>query len=216
MISVGLVDDDHLVRSGIRLILESADDMIVTGEASNGTEAIGMAKRERPDVILMDVRMPGMDGIEATREIIASHRDSRIVILTTFEHDNYVFDALRAGASGFLLKRTPPEQLIEAVRVVNSGEGLLSPSVTTSLIEAFVSGPGKVEPPPELARLTAREHEVLIALATGRSNAELAEDLFISEETVRTHVKRILSKLGLRDRAHAIVFAYESGLVTPG
>ncbi len=216
MISVAVVDDDQLVRSGVKMILETAPDIAVIGEAADGEEAIRLVSKSRPDVVLMDVRMPGTDGIEATRRLAATAPECRIAILTTFEHDEYVFDALRAGASGFLLKRIPPDELIAAVRTLASGDALLSPSVTRRLIEVFARRATAQAPSVALERLTEREREVLIELATGASNAELAEALFISEETVRTHVKRILSKLGLRDRAQAIVLAYESGLVAPG
>jgi DNA-binding NarL/FixJ family response regulator len=216
VITVVLVDDDHLVRSGVRMILESAGDITVTGEAGDGRAGVGVIARERPDIALVDVRMPELDGIEATKIISRDSPATRVIILTTFERDQYVFHALRAGASGFLLKRTPPEDLIDAVRVVAAGDSLLSPSVTRRLIQAFVQTPTIPRPSPQLASLTAREHEVLIAMATGASNAELAGQLFVSEETIRTHVKRVLQKLALRDRAQAIVFAYESGVVTPG
>jgi DNA-binding NarL/FixJ family response regulator len=216
MISVVVVDDDQLVRSGVKMILETAPDIAVIGEASDGEEAIRLVSKSRPDVVLMDVRMPGTDGIEATRRLTTVAPECRIAILTTFEHDEYVFEALRAGASGFLLKRIPPDDLIAAVRTLAAGDALLSPSVTRRLIEVFARrATGRAESA-GLERLTDREREVLIELATGASNAELAEALFISEETVRTHVKRVLSKLGLRDRAQAIVLAYESGLVAPG
>ncbi len=217
MIRVALVDDDHLVRSGVRMILQSADDLTVVGEAADGAAGLAVVERERPDVALVDIRMPVVDGIEATARMTAAVPGTRVVVLTTFEHDEYVVDAIRAGASGFLLKRTPPEDLIAAVRVVAAGDALLSPSVTRRLIEVVARGPaGPRALPPELDRLTDRERQVLVAVATGESNAELAHRLYISEETVRTHVKRVLHKLALRDRAQAIVFAYESGLVTPG
>jgi DNA-binding NarL/FixJ family response regulator len=216
MIRVALVDDDHLVRGGVRMILESADDLVVVGEAADGASGADLVARVRPDVALVDIRMPVLDGISSTTRMATEAPDTRVVVLTTFEHDEYVVDAIRAGASGFLLKRTPPEELIAAVRVVAAGDALLSPSVTRRLIDAFARGPGTGPLPPELARLTERETEVLRGLATGASNGELAGRLYISEETVRTHVKRVLHKLGLRDRAQAIVLAYESGLVTPG
>jgi DNA-binding NarL/FixJ family response regulator len=216
MIRVALVDDDHLVRSGVRMILESADDLVVVGEAADGRGGVDLVTREAPDVALVDVRMPVMDGIEATALLSARAPGTRVVILTTFEHDQYVFDAIRAGASGFLLKRTPPEDLIAAVRVVAAGEALLSPSVTRRLIEAFARASAPAALPPLPDPLTERETEVLVALASGASNAELATRLYISEETVRTHVKRVLHKLGVRDRAQAIVYAYESGIVRPG
>jgi DNA-binding NarL/FixJ family response regulator len=216
MIRVALVDDDHLVRSGVRMILESTDDVVVVGEAADGRRGVELVVREAPDVALVDVRMPVMDGIEATARLSTEAPGTRVVILTTFEHDEYVFDAIRAGASGFLLKRTPPEDLIAAVRIVAGGEALLSPSVTRRLIEAFARTPAPAPPPLLPDPLTDRETEVLVALASGASNAELAVRLYISEETVRTHVTRVLHKLGLRDRAQAIVYAYESGLVRPG
>ena len=198
------------------MILESADDLVVVGEAADGAAGVDLVVRERPDVALVDIRMPVLDGIAATARMVADAPGTRVVVLTTFEHDEYVVDAIRAGASGFLLKRTSPEDLITAVHVVAAGDALLSPSVTRRLIDAFARGPGAGVREPSLARLTERETEVLRALASGASNAELAARLFISEETVRTHVKRVLHKLGLRDRAQAIVLAYESGLVTPG
>ncbi len=216
MIRVVLVDDDRLVRSGLRMILESADDIAVVGEAGDGHEALAVIARETPDVALVDVRMPRMDGIEATGRLVSRSPSTRIIIVTTFEHDQYVYDALRAGASGFLLKRMPPEDLIAAVRVVAAGDALLSPSVTSRLIEAYVRSPAAVVPSPALDVLTAREREILVAMARGRSNGEISRDLFISEETVRTHVKRVLHKLALRDRVQAVVLAYESGLVIAG
>ena len=216
MIRVVLVDDDHLVRSGVRMILESVDDVVVVGEAADGRRGVEVVTRERPDVALVDVRMPVLDGIEATARLAADVPGTRVVILTTFEHDEYVFDAIRAGASGFLLKRTPPEELITAVRTVAAGDGLLSPSVTRRLIEAFARVPAPAPLPALPDPLTERETQVLVALASGASNAELAARLVISEETVRTHVKRVLHKLRLRDRAQAIVYAYETGLVRPG
>ncbi|WP_298461931.1 response regulator transcription factor [uncultured Cellulomonas sp.] len=217
MIRVVLVDDDHLVRSGVRMILASAGDLEVVGEAADGAAGVAAVLRERPDVALVDIRMPVLDGIEATARMTGAAPGTRVVVLTTFEHDEYVVDAIRAGASGFLLKRTPPEELITAVRVVAGGDAMLSPSVTRRLVETVARGPaGPGAPPPALDRLTDREHQVLIALATGDSNAELAVRLHITEETVRTHVKRVLHKLGLRDRAQAIVYAYESGVVVPG
>jgi DNA-binding NarL/FixJ family response regulator len=216
MITVALVDDDHLVRSGVRMILESTDDIVVTAEAADGRSGISAVARARPDLALVDIRMPQVDDIEATEIISRESPGTRVVVLTTFERDEYVFDALRAGASGFLLKRTPPEELIAAIRVVAAGEALLSPSVTRRLIQAFVQTPTTRRASAELDSLTGREREVLVAMATGASNAELATRLFVSEETIRTHVKRVLHKLGLRDRAQAVVFAYESGVVTPG
>lgn len=216
MIRVALVDDDHLVRSGVRMILESVDDIVVVAESPDGPAGLRAIERERPDVALVDIRMPKMDGIEVTERLATSAPSTRVVILTTFERDEYVVDAIRAGASGFLLKRTPPEGLIEAVRVVASGDALLSPSVTRRLIQAFARTPAPGAEHPALATLTDREREVLLAMASGASNAEIAGRLYVSEETVRTHVKHLHRKLGLRDRAQAVVLAYESGLVTPG
>lgn len=212
MIRVALVDDDHLVVAGLRLILEQTDDLEVVATATDGIEALRVATEIRPDVMLMDVRMPHLDGIEATRRITGTDQPPRVLILTTFELDEYVFEALRAGASGFLLKRTEPGKLTDAIRVVAAGEALLSPSVTRRLIEAFTS-----RPPVAAARLgdlTDREREVLELMARGLSNRELADRLFISDNTVKTHVKRVLTKLDARDRAQAVVIAYESGLMS--
>jgi DNA-binding NarL/FixJ family response regulator len=213
MIRVVLVDDDALIREGLRMIIDQAGDLEVVATAGNGEEALSIAAKHRPDVILMDVRMPVLDGIEATRRITNAEGAPRVIMLTTFELDEYVFEALRAGASGFLLKRTEPEQLVEAIRVVAGGEALLSPSVTRRLIEEFTRRPqtGSGE---RLTMLTDREREVLVLIARGLSNQELAEQLFIADNTVKTHVKRIFTKLGARDRAQAIVIAYESGLVS--
>lgn len=212
MIKVAIVDDDALMREGLRMILEQADGLEVVASADNGQEAIRIARAYRPDVMLMDVRMPVLDGIEATRRITSSEGSPRVIILTTFELDEYVFEAIRAGASGFLLKRIEPEQLVSAVRVVSGGDALLSPSVTRRLIEEFTRN-RPVGNPGVLADLTDREREVLELIARGLSNQELAEELFIAANTVKTHIKRILAKLGARDRAQAIVIAYESGLV---
>lgn len=214
-ISVVLADDQPLVRGGFRLILEAEDDIKVTGEAGDGEEAIAVARRSQPDVILMDVQMPKLDGIEATRRITADGSVSRILILTTFEQDDYVFAALRAGASGFMLKNAAPEDLVRAVRVVATGEALLAPSVTRRLIQEYAQRTVPVRNA-GLDELTERELEVLRLLATGKSNAELAAELFLGEGTVKTHVSHLLRKLGLRDRVQAVVFAYESGLVEPG
>jgi DNA-binding NarL/FixJ family response regulator len=215
MIRVLLADDDQLTRTGLRLIIESDPDLTVVGEAADGQEAIHLARALHPDVILMDIRMPGVDGLEATRRIVEATQDGpRVLILTTFELDEYVFGALRAGASGFLLKRSSPEVLIEGIKVVASGDGLLAPSVTRRLIQEFARQPGPPAPPAApLATLTQREREVLSLIGAGLSNGELAARLYISEATVKTHVKRILMKLGLRDRIQAVVFAYEAGLV---
>jgi DNA-binding NarL/FixJ family response regulator len=218
-LGVLIVDDQALVRAGFRMILEAEDDMDVVGEAADGQEAVAAARRLRPDVVLMDVRMPDVDGIEATRRLLGDDGfDAKIVMLTTFEMDEYVYDALRAGASGFLLKDVPPEQLVAGIRAVASGDALLAPSVTRRVIEEFVRRPPDSvrTAPPELAELTAREAEVLKLIARGFSNAEIAKDLFVSETTVKTHVAHVLMKLRLRDRVQAVVYAYESGLVLPG
>ena len=215
-----LADDEQLVRSGLRLILEAEDDIEVVGEAGDGAEAVALTRRLDPDVVLMDVQMPGMNGIEATREIVALGREdsSRVVILTKFDLDEYVWEALRAGASGFLLKRTPAEDLVAGIRVVAAGEALLAPSVTQRLIETFRARPeaAPARDLSELDDLTGREREVLGLVARGMANGEIAAHLFLSEGTVKTHVKRIFSKLGLHDRTQAVILAYEVGLVRPG
>ncbi|MCL4125443.1 UNVERIFIED_CONTAM: hypothetical protein GTU68_024699 [Idotea baltica] len=219
MIRIGVVDDQELVRTGFRMILESEDDFEVVGEAADGRAALDMVRTNKPDVVLMDVRMPVMDGVEATRQL-ENDRDTRVIIVTTFDLDEYVFAALRHGASGFLLKDAPADQLVEAIRVVAAGEALLSPSVTKRLIERFQTGSaGAVEPAEAdavLSSLTEREGEVLGELAKGLSNAEIASKLFVSETTVKTHVGRVLTKLNVRDRVQAVVVAYESGVVRPG
>ena len=216
-IGVLLADDQAMVRAGFRMILESDPGVAVVGEAANGEQAVDSARRLRPDVVLMDIQMPGGDGLEATRRIAADDDlRCRVVILTTFERDDYVFEALQAGASGFLLKNAPPEELLRAVRVVAAGDALLAPSVTRRIIEQFARRPVRPELGTKLEALTQREREVLTMLARGRSNAELAAELYVSEGTVKTHVSSLLSKLGLRDRVQAVVLAYESGLVTPG
>jgi DNA-binding NarL/FixJ family response regulator len=220
VIRVAVADDQALVRSGFAVLLRSADDIEVVGEASDGAEAVDIATRERPDVILMDIRMPGTDGLEATRRITADERlaNTRVLILTTFDHDEYVFEALRAGASGFLLKDTLPDDLLAAVRVVADGQALLAPTVTRRLMEEFVRRPSAApaEPPPGLDRLTERETEVLIAVARGLSNAEIGDTLFMSPATAKTHVSRLLTKLHARDRAQLVMLAYEAGVVAPG
>ena len=216
-IRVLLADDQAMVRAGFRMILESDADISVLGEAANGEQAVDSARRLRPDVVLMDIQMPDVDGLQATRRITDDGElRSRVVILTTFERDEYVFEALQAGASGFLLKNAPPEQLLHAVRVVAAGDALLAPSVTRRIIEQFAHKPVKPALVTQLQSLTQREREVLTLLAHGKSNAELAADLFVSEGTIKTHVSSLLAKLGLRDRVQAVVLAYESGLVTPG
>jgi RNA polymerase sigma factor (sigma-70 family) len=212
-----VVDDDDLMRAGLLNLLSSDDTVEVVGEAGEGREAIDRTRRLRPDVVLMDVRMPGLDGISATREILASSSRVRILILTTFEEDEYVFGALRAGASGFLLKRTRPEELIRAIHTVAAGDSLLSPSVARKVVEFMARQPLLDRPASDqLEALTPREREVLELVARGLSNSEIAEAFVIEESTVKTHVKRILQKLRLRDRVQAVIFAYESGLTRPG
>jgi len=217
-IRILIVDDQALIRSGLRMILESETDLTVVGEAADGKEAIEAGRRLRPDVILMDVRMPVMDGIDATRKLVGGglEPDPSVLILTTFDLDEYVYAAIRAGASGFLLKDAPPDDLIHAIRVVAGGDALLAPSVTRRLIEEFAARPAPERQPDGMDDLTDRETEVLRSLAAGLSNAEIAEALYVSEATVKTHVSHILTKLDLRDRVQAVVVAYESGLVRPG
>ena len=217
MTSVLIADDQALVRVGLRKVLETEAELAVVGEAVDGEDAAAAARRLRPDIVLMDIRMPVLDGIEATRRIVRAHPDTRVLILTTFGLDTYVYDALRAGASGFMLKDAPPEEIVAAVRIVASGEALLAPAVTRAVIEEFVRQRPAVQPAPApVEELTPREREVLDLLARGRSNAEICEQLVISEATTKTHVARILQKLGLRDRVQTVIYAYESGLVTPG
>ncbi|MET0953903.1 MAG: response regulator transcription factor [Aeromicrobium sp.] len=210
-IRVMVVDDQTMVRAGFRLLLADEPDIDVVAEASNGRDAVAQAARFRPDVILMDIRMPEMDGLEATRRILASDAEARVLVLTTFDLDDYVFEALRAGASGFVLKDEPPEQLIGAVRTIAAGEALLSPTVTRRVIKRFATVRRQAAPP-AVAELTPRELEVFRLIARGLSNAEIGEELFISDTTVKTHVTRLLQKLDLRDRAQAIVLAYQTGL----
>jgi DNA-binding NarL/FixJ family response regulator len=215
-IRVLLADDQHLVRAGFRMVLEGRDDIEVVGEASNGADAVALTLQHEPHVVLMDVRMPEMDGVEATRRIVASASTSRIVILTTYDLDEYVFAALRAGASGFMLKDVRPADLVDGVRVVAHGDALLAASVTRRLLDRFVTMlPDPADTRPRLDELTAREVEVLREVAAARSNVEIAAKLFVSETTVKTHVSSILHKLGLRDRVQLVVYAYESGLVRP-
>jgi DNA-binding NarL/FixJ family response regulator len=213
-----IVDDQALVRRGFQMILEAESDLEVVGEAGNGVQAVAEAHRLKPDVILMDVRMPELDGIEATRRLLANGAgEMKVVMLTTFDMDEYVYDALRAGASGFLLKDVPPEHLVDGIRTVANGDALLAPSITRRLVEEFVrSSPPRTAAPVGLDELSAREHEVLLLIARGKSNAEIAAELYVSETTVKTHVSRVLTKLNLRDRVQAVVLAYEAGLVQPG
>jgi DNA-binding NarL/FixJ family response regulator len=215
MIRVLVVDDQKLVRAGFRMILEAEADLVVVGEAGDGADAIEQAKRCQADVVLMDIRMPGIDGIAATAKVTAMAQPPKVLVLTTFDLDEYVHEALRAGASGFLLKDTPPEQLVEAIRVVHLGDAVVAPSVTRRLIESFARTASPT-PPAALEQLTEREVDVLRAMARGQSNAEIAEELILGEATVKTHVGRVLMKLGLRDRVQAVVFAYENGIVQPG
>ena len=217
-ISVLIADDQALVRAGFRAILELQPGIIVCGEASDGRDAIDIARKRHPTVVLMDIQMPDIDGLEATRRIVAEAGDRPIAVLmlTTFDLNEYVYEALRAGASGFLLKDVPPEDLVAAVRVVAAGDGLIAPTITKRLIEQFARAAPASTPPPELESLTPRELEVLTLVARGLSNREIAEELVLSEATVKTHVKRILAKLGVRDRVQVVVLAYESGVVAPG
>ncbi len=221
-IRVLIADDQALVRRGFRMILETEPDLEVVGEAADGEEAVALSRRLHPDVVLMDVRMPGVDGIEATRAIVdagavtGSAAPPRVLMLTTFDMDEYVYDALRAGASGFLLKDVPPEQLVDGIREVLAGEALLSPVIMRRMIEAYLARPPATRRQDEVATLTPREREILVLLGRGRSNAEIAGDLVVSETTVKTHVGRVLMKLGLRDRVQAVIYAYESGLVQAG
>jgi DNA-binding NarL/FixJ family response regulator len=219
-VRIMIADDQALVRAGFKMILDAEDDIEVVGEAVDGVQAVDMARRLKPDVVLMDIRMPELDGIEATRRVVAARDDDspvRVIMLTTFDLNEYVYEALRAGASGFLLKDVPPEQLAAGIRVVASGEALLAPSITRRLIEEFAEvAPAIPEAPPGLDELTARELEVFKLIARGLSNAEIASELVVSETTVKTHVARMLMKLGLRDRVQAVVLAYESGVAIPG
>jgi DNA-binding NarL/FixJ family response regulator len=206
-----IADDDHLMRAGLAAVLSSDATIDVVGQAASGAEAVERVARLRPDVVLMDVRMPDLDGIAATRELAARSAGAKVLILTTFEEDEYIFGALRAGASGFLLKRTRPEELIAAVHTVAAGDSLLSPSVTRRVIDSVAQGGGPAPEDPRLDELTPREREVLELIAQGLSNAEIAATLVVEESTVKTHVKRVLMKLGLRDRVQAAIFAYQSG-----
>jgi DNA-binding NarL/FixJ family response regulator len=217
MIRIVIADDEALIRDGFRMILGAQDDLEVVGDAADGAAAVELAHHHRPDLVLMDVRMPGVDGIDATARLVAAGLPTRVLMLTTFDRDEYVYEAMKAGASGFLLKTTPTQRLLEAIRLVAAGEALLAPEITRRLIEEFVRRPA----PGDLANtalqgLTAREVEVLREVAHGRSNIEIATLLFLSEATVKTYLTRILGKLGARDRAQAVVVAYETGLVRPG
>jgi DNA-binding NarL/FixJ family response regulator len=218
-ISILLADDDDLVRTALRMILESEPDFAIVGEASNGIEAVALARKTRPDIVLMDIQMPEMDGIEATRELVESSPETpRVLVLTTFELDRYVFEALRAGASGFLLKRTPSDDLIAGIKVVAAGDALLSPSVTRRLVREFIKQPAPQADSgasARLSQLTERELEVLQLVAVGLSNGEIADRLYVSEGTVKTHVRRVFAKLDVRDRTQAVIFAFNAGLVRP-
>jgi DNA-binding NarL/FixJ family response regulator len=221
MTTVLLCDDQALVRVGLRKIFDAEDDLEVVGEAGDGEDAVAEAGRLRPDIVLMDIRMPVLDGIEATRRIAGAQPAIRVVMLTTFGLDGYVYDALRAGASGFMLKDAPPEEIVAAVRIVANGDALLAPAITRTVIEEFARrAPGTAPPPrpepPALDELTPREREVLELLARGLSNPQICERLVVSEATTKTHVARILQKLGLRDRIQAVIYAYETGLIEPG
>lgn len=217
MIRVVLVDDQELVLAGLRALLDRTDDLRVVGQAADGRSALAVVRRERPDVVLMDIRMPGLDGVEATRQIVADPRLAgvHVVVLTTFDTDEHVFEAVRAGAAGFLVKDSSPDELRRAVRVVAAGDAMLSPAVTRRVMASAASGPRRTNPD-RLTGLTEREREVLAEVGAGRSNEEIGARLFISPATARTHVSRLLGKLGARDRAQLVVLAYESGLVVPG
>ena len=214
-IRVLIADDQQLVRTGFRMILDAEEDIDVVGEAENGREAVAMAHELHPDIVLMDIRMPELDGIAATRQLTASGNGTRVLMLTTFDLDEYVYDALRAGASGFLLKDVPAAQLAAGVRMVAAGDALLAPTITRRLIEEFAAAAPAAEPVPGLDELTPRELEVFRLVAKGKSNAEIASELIIGETTVKTHVTRLLMKLGVRDRVQAVVLAYEAGVVSP-
>ena len=217
MIRVVVADDQALVRGGFRLILQTQPDIEVVGEAADGREAVARTREQRPDVVLMDIRMPGMDGLEATRRLMTTQNPPRVLMLTTFDLDEYVYDALRAGASGFLLKDVRPEQLADAVRAVATGDTLLAPAITRRLVEQYLRRPPPgARTPLGLGELTDRELDVLRLVARGRSNQQIADTLFLGESTVKTHLTHLFAKLGLRDRAQAVVLAYESGLIQPG
>jgi DNA-binding NarL/FixJ family response regulator len=215
-IRVVVADDQALVRAGLKMVLEAEDDIEVVGEAADGEQVLEVARRATPDVVLMDIRMPVLDGLEASRRLLARDDAPKILVLTTFDEEEYLYEALRAGTSGFLLKVSPPEQLIGAVRTVASGNALIDPAVTQRVIAAFGRRVATKPPPPAISELTARELEVLQLLARGLSNQEIAGELIVGDATVKTHVARVLMKLGLRDRVQAVVFAYEHGIVEPG
>ncbi|WP_346113839.1 response regulator transcription factor [Nonomuraea maheshkhaliensis] len=214
-IRIVIADDQAMVRAGLRMVVESDPGMEVVGEAADGREAVAVARRTRPDIVLMDISMPRLDGLAAARELLDVPSPPKVITLTTFDTDENLHAALRAGTSGFLLKVSPPEQLIEAIKVVHAGDALLDPAVTRRVIASF-AGRAEPRPAPALAELTPRELEVLRLLARGRTNAEIARELYVGEATVKTHVARVLMKLSLRDRAQAVVFAYETGVVSPG
>jgi DNA-binding NarL/FixJ family response regulator len=217
VITVLVADDQDMVRGGFRLILDAEPDIEVVAEASDGRQAVEMSRRHRPDIVLMDIRMPGLDGLEATRQLAADPQvRARVLVLTTFDTDSYVYEALHSGASGFLLKSSRPEQLVHTIRVVAAGDALLDPAITRRLITEFVRRPAVSKQPAAVAALTEREREVLVELARGGSNAEIARRLFVSEATVKTHVARLLTKLQVRDRVQAVIYAYENGVVRPG
>jgi DNA-binding NarL/FixJ family response regulator len=217
MIRVAIADDQELVRAGFRMILDAQDDVEVVAEAGDGAAALAVVEETTPDVVLMDIRMPGMDGLETTRRLVAKGGPTRVLVLTTFDTEEYVYAALKAGAAGFLLKTAPAQRLIEAVRLIHAGEALLAPAITRRLIETYLRRPPPGQDvPPAVAALTERELDVLRAVGRGLSNAEIAALLVVSEATVKTHINRLFAKLGLRDRVQAVVLAYESGLIQPG